>query len=100
MKIGTTPKHTFTVPFDTELITAVEITYCQNGEVILQKNTDDCEMQGQSISTKLSQVETFKFQTGANVEIQIRLMDDTKSVFASDIISVSCQRCLSDEVLQ
>lgn len=100
MRIGTTPTHRFTLPFDTKTITAVEITYCQNGKVILQKFEDECEMSGRVISVTLSQEDTFEFQSGVNVEIQIRLMDDTGTVSASDIMRVTCQKCLSDEVLR
>lgn len=100
MKIGTTPTHTFTLPFDTEIIQAVEITYSQNGNVVLQKNERDCTMIGDTISIKLSQLDTFEFDEGINVEIQIRVLTTDECVFASDIFSVSCKRCLSGEVLR
>lgn len=100
MRIGTTPTHIFTVPFDTEQITAVEITYCQNGNVILQKYEHDCKMQGRVISVKLSQTDTFEFICGVNVEIQIRVLTTDDTAFASDIMRVSCEKCLSDEVLR
>ena len=100
MRIGTTPTHTFTLPFDTEIIRAVEITYSQNGKVVLKKDQRDCTLSGNTISTKLSQLDTFEFDECSHVEIQIRIMDHEESVFASDIIRVSCKKCLSDEVLR
>ena len=100
MRIGTTPTHRFTLPFDTDTITAIEITYCQNGVVILQKETNDCTKDGRVITVKLSQEDTFKFAPSVNVEVQIRVMGDDGTVFGSDPMRFSCQRCLSDEVLK
>lgn len=100
MRIGTTPTHTFTLPFDTEIVRAVEITYSQNGKVVLQKDERCCTLDGNTISTKLSQVDTFEFDECVNVEIQIRVLDYNDQAFASDIMCISCGRCLSSEVLR
>ena len=99
MKIGTTPTHNFTLPFSTELVGAIEITYSQCGKVILQKNENECTLDGRVISVTLSQADTFEFASGANVEIQLRVKDKSGNVHASDIMCVSCKKFLSDEVL-
>lgn len=99
MRIGTTPTHYFTLPFSTELIKDVQIIYCQNGSEILQKNTPDCEFEGNTVSVKLSQLDTFEFAPDTIVEIQIRVSTDDETVLASDILKISCQKCLSEEVL-
>ena len=99
MRIGTTPTHYFTLPFSTELVKDVQIVYCQNGSEILQKNTPDCEFEGNTVAVKLSQLDTFEFTPGMIVEIQIRVSTTEETVLASDILKINCQRCLSEEVL-
>lgn len=99
MRIGTTPTHTFTLPIGKDRIRSVEITYCQNKVVVLQKFTSDCTIDEKSVSVTLSQVDTFEFIGGVNVEVQIRVLDINDNTFASDIVCVSCERCLSTEVL-
>ena len=100
MKKGTTPTHTFELPEAVvNTIRDVEITYSQNRRVILQKDMYDCTIEGNIISVTLTQADTFKFMDDVNVEIQVRVLDDAENVFASNIMCVSCERCLSDEVL-
>ena len=36
MRLGSTPKHTFTLPFETDLIQELKITYSQNKKIILE----------------------------------------------------------------
>lgn len=104
MRIGTTPTHEFVLPLSVNEIQEVEITYCQNKKEILKKHTGDCalngtdELGGTTVSVKLSQEDTFSFHDGV-VEIQVRVLTTDGTALASDIMSVSCKRCLSDEVL-
>lgn len=100
MKKGGTPIHTFEIP--PELvgnIKSVEITYSQKKQIILQKNTEDCTINENIISVTLTQLDTFRFTDDVNVEIQVRILDEAGNVFPSNIMCVSCDRCLSNEVL-
>ena len=99
IKIGSTPTHTFTIPYDTSLLDIVEITYSQRGQVVLQKREDDCTMEDDVISVKLKERDTFLFDSAYPVEIQMRIGDKDGTVIPSDIINVSCARCLSQDVL-
>ena len=99
MKRGSTPTHHFTLPFDGEVASRIEITYSQNGEVVLQKDEYDCKVSGNVISTTLSQEDTFLFDASMNVEIQIRVKDKSGTVLESEIMCIRCGRCLSEEVL-
>lgn len=99
MRRGSTPTHTFTLPSDIAgSLTAVEITYKQNGKVILQKRKKDCTIEGNVVAVTLSQEETFLFKDDAIVKIQIRVAIDDK-VYPSDVMRVNCRECLSSEVL-
>ena len=99
MKIGGTPTHNFTLPISEEYVRNVEITYSQNGKIILQKYLRDCTINGNKVSVTLSQLDTFAFTGGVNVEIQIRVIDVGGMVTPSDVICISCDKCLSTEVL-
>ena len=99
MRKGTTPTHTFILPITGDTIKGVEVTYSQNQKVVLQKDIDDCTIDGNVLSVTLTQLETFEFADGMNVEIQVRVLDEDDNVFASNIMCVPCHRCLSDEVL-
>lgn len=99
MRRGTTPTHTFTIPFDTAMVDKIEIVYAQGDMEVLRKGTEDCTLEGQTITTQLTQNDTFLFNTANNVQIQLRIMDKDGNVFGSDIMVVSCKKCLSNEVL-
>ena len=71
---GTTPTHVFTVPIDTEIIDKLSITYAQNGVVILKKDKEDCTIEANTITVKLTQEETLKFSENASVQIQMKVL--------------------------
>ena len=102
MRRGSTPTHTFALPAciaeKASAISAIEITYEQKNQVILQKREQDCTINGDEVSVTLSQEETFLFKEDVNVQIQLRIKVDGK-VIPSDIMRVSCKECLSDEVI-
>lgn len=101
MRKGTTPTHVFEVPSAMAgNIRSVEITYSQKRQIVLQKDTYDCTISGNTISVTLTQLDTFKFIDDINVEIQVRVLDNADNAFASNIMCVSCDRCLSEEVLR
>lgn len=99
MRKGSTPTHTFTLPPGmAEKVSAIEITYEQEEQTILQKREQDCTIDGDMVSVTLSQEETFLFKEDVIVQIQIRIKVDGK-VLPSNIMRVSCKECLSSEVI-
>lgn len=99
MRRGTTPTHTFELPFSIDLIKEIEITYQQSGKIFLQKRKTDCNCNGNSASLTLTQEETFLFKNDLPVEIQIRVLDKDEKAFASPVYRIPCEECLSDDVL-
>ena len=99
MRIGTTPTHTFEVELDTALIKEAKITYTQGDEIILEKRTDDCEITPGKLEVKLTQEETFKFDSTKFVCIQLRVLMVNDECLSTDLIMVSPDKCLDDEVL-
>ena len=96
---GTTPTHTFTLPFDTALIRRIKIIYSQNDKKIFCKETEDCVLSGNVVSTKLTQEETFLLDCKKLVQIQIRVVTTAGEVLATDEMVVTIDKCLDDEVL-
>lgn len=96
---GTTPKHIFKIPIDHTLIKEVKIVYSQEEAEKLVKRTEDCVISEGEISTRLTQEDTFLFEEGVFVRIQMRVLTNTGDVLATKPITVAVGCCLDDEVL-
>ncbi len=96
---GTTPTHTFTLPFDVSAIKEIKITYAQGGKQIFCKRREDCVLDGMTVQTTLTQEETFMLDCKRLVEVQIRVRTVEGEVVATDPIPVTVGKCLDDEVL-
>ena len=100
MRRGTTPKHTFTLPFDCSEITKLSIAYAQNNEVIVEKTITDCEIDGNTLSVVLSEEETLRFDDSKRcAEIQLRVARGEKKS-ASDVIKVAVDKILKEGCLE
>ena len=97
---GTTPTHIFEIPIDISLIQEVKITYSQEGEEILVKRLADCTLSDGKVSTRLTQEDTFKFDSSFGVSIQIRILTVNGDALISNVITKSVGECLDDEVLK
>ena len=97
---GSTPTHIFEIPFDTEIVKKVRITYAQNDEEILSKKTEDCTIVGNEVITELTQAETLLFNHSYPVQIQIKVLDVNDKIHTSDVIVKSVKKCLNEEVLE
>ena len=100
MVIGTTPTHTYTLPFNVDVIKSLKITYSQGGNVVLTKKLEDCETDGQTVSVRLTQEDTFLFGHTSDIEIQVRVLTDTGDALTSRVIKLTTSKCLDDEVLE
>lgn len=99
MRRGTTPTHTFTLPFDTNTVEKVRVIYAQGDIVKVVKKETDCKLSGNKISVKLTQQDTLRLNSKIKVDIQVRVVTRSEDSLASDIITVSVGRCLGSEVL-
>lgn len=100
MRRGTTPTHTFTIPIDVSLIKRLKIIYVQNNETILTKELDDCDVENNMLNVTLTQEETFEFDHGKPVELQMRILTLGGDAIASHIRKVGVERLLDKEVLK
>ena len=96
---GTTPTHTFTLPFDGSFVEKAMIIYAQDGKEVFHKNLESCLLEGNQLSCTLSQEETFKLADGVSVEIQLRVLTKGGNAIASYPKVISVWKCLNDEVL-
>ena len=96
---GTTPTHIFTLPFDTDLVQSLKITYAHDGEVILAKQTQDCSMGSNMIMLKLTQEESLLFENNWLVDIQLRLLLSTGEALRSKVYHCFAGVLLDDEVM-
>ena len=96
---GTTPTHTFNIPIDTSLIKEVKITYSQKDKEILVKRTNDCTIGKGAITTRLSQEDTFLFESNNIVTIQLRVLTLGGDAMIAEPIMIAVGKCLDYEVL-
>jgi hypothetical protein len=95
---GTTPTHTWVLPFDASLLKEVSITYMQNEEIIVKKTEEDCTMEGNKISITLTQEDTLKLEPKVRTTVQLKVMTQNKSVMATKPKSISVSDVQDKEV--
>ena len=104
MRRGTTPEHTFTLPFTVPEGSTIRIVYAQNEQVILEKTTEACSVTGDKIKVRLSDDETLRFDCSLHyvygryqpypVEIQIGVKTPSGDKLWSEIVTETPERCL------
>lgn len=96
MTRGTTPTHIFSLPFSAEDITLLNIAYAQRGEIVLEKDLDDCTANDNKLICELSEEDTLLFDSSDTaVEVQLRIGIEDKRL-ASTIIRTTAERILKD----
>ena len=100
MMRGTTPTHTFNIPFDVDCVVETKVIYSQGDKQVLSKGTEDCALVGNTISVTLTQEETFLFDSGKKLKIQLRVLTKEGEALASHIILADVDQCLDEEVLK
>ena len=96
---GTTPTHSFKCPFDLSTISKLRIIYRQGDTNILIKTLEDCTLNGNEISCKLSQEETLKFDCRKMVKIQLRVVTLSGDALVSSTYELNPYDCFDDEVM-
>ena len=108
---GTTPRHTFTLPFDPPEGSDYRIVYAQGKEyaekIVLELTTERCTIKGREISVDLTQAETLMFdrtpypQFGKPMPLPVRIQVGMETpggrILWSDIITTSIDRLLRED---
>lgn len=98
IRVGSTPMNTFDIPYKAEEVKDIEIIYKQGGKEKILKRKSDIELTDYLAKVELSQEDTFNLDDSTKVQIQLRVKDIRDKVIPSDIIIVSVEECLFDEV--
>ena len=100
MTQGTTPLHTFVLPFSTETIQAVRVSYEQKGKIVLERETESFAKSENTLATNLTQEETLLFDANVMVRIQLHILTTAGSAMVSKPKSVPAYILLNKKVIQ
>lgn len=96
---ATTPTHIFNLPIETSLIKELLITYSQRKTPVIDKQLEDCVLDGKTIAVTLTQRDTARFSDRRPVEIQLRVLTTSDTALAGTITEVDVDRVLDDDIL-
>jgi hypothetical protein len=98
MRKGTTPTLTFKIPFEVSMLSNAKVTFLQ-GDIRLEKKLSDFTTTEDSLTIKLTQEETFLFDSDSPIQVQLRVVTIHDDVLASDIFRIFAEQCLDSEVI-
>lgn len=96
----TTPTHTFKLPFNTDIIQELEITYQQGKRNKLIKHLADVSLDGDKIILTLTQQETLLFDAHPGVDIQVFILSTQGKVLGSNKFTVPVSEAQSKVILE
>ena len=96
MRRGTTSTLKFKLPFDTGVISVLNVAFEQRGSIVLEKTLSDCILSGDEILCPLSESDTLKLNGSTHVKIQLRIKKTNGDVVASDILEGFVERIIKD----
>ena len=99
MRRGTTPTFQITVTGLNDIEIDVLWLTLKQDTTEITKDKNDVEIQGDVISTALTQEETLMFKTGAKVGIQLRVLSTNNTAYASNIVYADVEKILKDGVI-
>ena len=97
---GTTPTHSFQLPFDTSRIKTARFVYSQEGEVSIVKTGEDVAISPEGVSTTLTQEDTYSLTPGLKVKLLLRILTTDGEAKASDPVWFLCRGCECKEVMR
>lgn len=96
---GTTPTHEFELDFSTDICKEIRFVYSQNGEAIVIKEDEEVKADGNTVSTTLTQEDTYKFTADIQIELVLRILTNSNMAIASEPIKLKCRGLADKEVL-
>ena len=97
--MGSTPTHTFTIPFEASSVQKIRVSYGQNDKELVCKTERDCILNGDQVHCTLTQNDTLKFSYTKPLQIQLKVKLDTGKVFLSDLVTCDVEYALCKEIL-
>lgn len=96
---GTTPTLRFVIPFDTSELSCVNVAISQAKKLVLEKEINSCELEGNIILCPLTQEDTLLLRCNVLTEVQLRIKKTNGQALASEIYETSVERILKDGVI-
>ncbi len=102
MIVGTTPTHTFNIPFDISIVAKFRVIYAQNDVVLFVKTENDegCGLEDNRIVVTLTEEDTFKVDHKKPLEYQIRILTTDRSKLATVPKRIGVTKCLEDVMFE
>ena len=104
MRRGTTPTHTFTLPFELPEGSEVCFVYAQNEVVLVERTTETCTIKGNTVTLRLTDKETLLFDQEPHyidgkyepymIEVQIGIKTPSGDKLVSDIMQDTPDRII------
>ena len=95
---GTTPTHTFELPIALDFVRYLTITYKQDGEVLVKRRLEDCDVHENIVAVTLDQQESLSFLPDEIAEVQLKLLTKGGRVVASPTYRIAVEDALDTEV--
>ena len=98
---GTTPELIFNLPFETNTIKRLYVTFADKDKrILLEKTEADFTLSGSTVKGELSQAETLLFEERKQVRMQIRILTTDNKALKSKVFTVYSDELLKDGVIE
>lgn len=96
---GTTHSFEFDMETDLSEVSVMWVTIAQNGIERVTKETEDVEIEGQTIKVNLTQEDTLALKPNRTAKIQIRILLNDGTAEITETIEREVHDCLKDGVI-
>lgn len=98
---GTTPTHKFTLPIDTENVSRVRVLYSpKGGSPIIVKEIDDCKLESNTISVRLTQEDTLTLDNEKSIGVQLRVLLKDGTALRTKTTYLKTDKCSEEVVIE
>ena len=89
---GTTPTHTFDIPFLSTELSELTISYLQDGKVVLQKSLEDCIVEDYVVKVTLTKADTCEFKHTFPVMVQLQITTTGGKTYVDNVSTFNAKR--------
>lgn len=101
MKIyrGSTPTLIFNLPFTATTLKGITATFVQVGNIIFEKEIEDCTLEDNKIKIDLTQQETLQLNAGSYLIIQLKVKTSNDKVLPTKPQAILVENVYNEEVM-
>lgn len=97
---GSTPMFAIKLPFSTDLLASVRVSFEQKNKIVLEKETKDVIMRDNMIGLRLTQKETLMFDPHIYVRMQLHFLTTGGDALPSKPVNIPVYTLLNKKVIQ